>query len=75
MKTLAAGLAIAASLSLPAAADDTQQSVKSGLKKAQRQTDDSLDKARKSGKKGLKKTQKAADDAAKAFRQKLGTEK
>ena len=73
MKT--AWIAIAAALPLAARADETQQTVKDGLKKAQRQTDDSLEKARKSGKKGLKKAQKAADDAAKAFRQKLGTEK
>lgn len=69
---LAACLAMAAALSLPALADE---SVKESAKKLEDQTNKSLEKARKHGRKGAKNLEKGANDAAHKFRQKLGTEK
>ena len=54
---------------------DARKSVKAGAKKAEDGTNQALEKGRKSGKKSAAKAEQDANDAARALREKLGTEK
>ena len=55
--------------------EDPQKSLKAGAKQVQSDVDRTVEKGRKKGRKAAKQVEKEANDAARALRQKLGTEK